>query len=197
MDSFPTPSPDQHRAFPPHIETLLSQAPSRNNLEEVATELFYGDVTNETVSLWKNATQEDATRLLDWVEGNVFHRWGVLLMFLASLLAGGATAYRVWLLPDYQASDLLVHVSISGVGFALAFILVMDLLIMPLSGVWNLMFGCTYANRIEDCASVVCDAEIQRARQALVGRTRALTYLDEVQARRPLVGQDIRIARKF
>jgi hypothetical protein len=186
---------DTASALPADVAALLQQPPTAANVAQVHERLFE---SRGAVDFWRAASEKDLTAVGFWAFKNKAHAFGVPAMMLAALAAAGTVSVLFW--GKSEASLLLKCVEVLGI-FVLGYVAVFNLLYIPLSPLWNGLFGCVRVSRIIRCLRPVPPVKMLEhcvMPGADVPTRAAVTkYLEDVQARRPFVVQDIRVAMRI
>lgn len=186
---------DAISALPADVDALLQQPPTAANVAQVHDRLFD---PHGAVDFWRAASEQDLTRVGYWAFQNKAHAFGVPAMMLAALATALTMSCVFWKHSD--SGLVLKGLEVVGI-FFLGYAAIFNLLYIPLSPLWNSLFGCVRVSRvirclrpvpttraIQNCVMPGADEQTHKAVAA---------YLEEVTARRPLVVQDMRVAMRI
>ncbi len=187
-----------------HLSNLDALFPDSSRLSVKA---FYADwMYMPDASFWASVPDSQIARWRIRAGANTAHKWGGAILAGVSLgVSLGLTSLWMWTPQHADSAGHLVtpaslmNFSLDGLGIGLGFvgvllgifIVVMGLLLGPMSELWNTLFGCVDAGKIEGLLRYASRKDIDYfEKEHPTGPARE--YLELVRKKRPVVQLDFK-----
>lgn len=174
--------------MPGNIRALFVGLPTTASVKAVYAWLF--DDTSD-YQKWQELSQAEISMALEWVTRHWAYWVGKRVALLSTLAISIAAGVYGWC----ATSGFLAQIVSTLLGFTLAFFVIGAAVPILSTGIWDRLTGGRYAKRMRHLIMPASESAVEAILAQVSGCEKAVTHLNAVKQHRPLVYQDLAMAR--